>query len=42
MRPRSTHCIAATEVASLVDEAMQKVVDSDTGVAFGFKLALPK
>ena len=42
MRPRSTHCITATEVASLVDEAIQKVVDSDTCFASGFRPVLPK
>jgi hypothetical protein len=41
MRPRSMHCIAATEVASLVHDATQKVVASDTGVASGFRLVFP-
>jgi hypothetical protein len=42
MRPRSMHCIAATDVASLVADAMQKVVDSDIGLVSDFRLAFPK
>lgn len=41
MRPRSTHCITATEVASLVEDATQKVVVSDTGCASGSRLVFP-
>jgi len=41
MRPRSTHCIAATEVTSLVDDAIQKVVAPDTGCASGIRLVFP-
>jgi hypothetical protein len=31
MRPRSTHCIAATQVTSLVADARQKVDSADKG-----------
>lgn len=41
MKPRSTHCITATEVASLVEDATQKVVASDTGCASGSRLVFP-
>ena len=42
MRPRSTHCIAATQVTSLVAEARQKVDSADKGLESGSGLLLPK
>jgi hypothetical protein len=34
--------MAAMESVSLVEEAIQKVVSSETGFALGFRLVLPK
>jgi hypothetical protein len=42
MRPRSTHCIAATQVTSLVAEARQKVDSVDKGLESGSGLLLTK